>query len=69
MMGITDDVAVYGPQIAQYRQIGNAVCPPVAHAIATKIMEALGLTARSKRPCELDDDCTQGRRSKKTRRV
>jgi hypothetical protein len=68
-MGIPDDVAVYGPQIAQYRQIGNAVCPPVAHAIATEIKVALGMTTRWKRPCELDDDDTQVRSGKKARRV
>jgi C-5 cytosine-specific DNA methylase len=43
-MGIPDDVAVYGPQIAQYRQIGNAVCPPVADALATEIRNKVALS-------------------------
>jgi DNA (cytosine-5)-methyltransferase 1 len=39
LMGISDDVFIYGPLGCQYRQIGNAVCPPLARAIAEQILQ------------------------------
>ncbi len=40
-----------------YRQIGNAVCPPVARAIGASILKALGIRpARPKRVIELTDE-------------
>lgn len=40
-MGITDEVLIFGHSRSQYQQVGNAVCPPVARAIAECILECL----------------------------
>ena len=37
LMGFPRDFHFFGPLAAQYKQIGNAVCPPVARAIAERI--------------------------------
>jgi DNA (cytosine-5)-methyltransferase 1 len=45
IQGFPDDWQFSGGKTASYRQIGNAFPPPVAHAVATKIREAI--TAQS----------------------
>jgi DNA (cytosine-5)-methyltransferase 1 len=45
IQGFPDDWQFSGGKTAAYRQIGNAFPPPVAHAVATKIREAI--TAKS----------------------
>lgn len=41
--GYPDWFSFYPAKMHAYRQIGNSVCPPVAHAVGLSIMRALGL--------------------------
>lgn len=41
--GYPDWFSFYPAKMHAYRQIGNSVCPPVAHAVGLKVMQALGI--------------------------
>jgi DNA (cytosine-5)-methyltransferase 1 len=41
--GYPDWFSFYPSKLHAYRQIGNSVCPPVAHAVGLQIMQSLGL--------------------------
>jgi DNA (cytosine-5)-methyltransferase 1 len=43
LQGFPDEWKISGRKTAAYRQIGNAFPPPVAHAVAVKIKEALSV--------------------------
>lgn len=45
--GYPDWFAFYPAKMHAYRQIGNSVCPPVAHAVGLKIIAALGIDPNS----------------------
>jgi DNA (cytosine-5)-methyltransferase 1 len=45
IQGFPTGMAWHGKRGAQFRQIGNAVPPPLAHAVACAVAEALGLEA------------------------
>lgn len=47
LQGFPDDWAFAGRKTAAYRQVGNAFPPPVAHAVASKIFQALQATSRT----------------------
>lgn len=54
--GFPDWFGFYPLKWHGYRQIGNAVCPPVAHAIGLQVIRALGLRpSKSRRAIELGD--------------
>jgi DNA (cytosine-5)-methyltransferase 1 len=54
--GFPDWFAFYPLKWHAYRQIGNAVCPPVARAVGRQVMAALGRTpVRPKYPIRLSD--------------
>jgi hypothetical protein len=54
--GFPDWFAFYPLKWHGYRQIGNAVCPPVAHAIGASIMRAIGIEPIApKAPLELGE--------------
>ncbi|MBY0514640.1 MAG: DNA cytosine methyltransferase [Gemmataceae bacterium] len=55
--GFPDWFGFYPLKWHGYRQIGNAVCPPVAHAIGTCVLHALGIRpAKPKAAIELADE-------------
>ena len=45
--GYPDWFSFYPSKIHACRQIGNSVCPPVAHAVALRVMEAIGVDPKS----------------------
>jgi DNA (cytosine-5)-methyltransferase 1 len=47
--GYPDWFSFYPAKMHAYRQIGNSVCPPVAHAVGLSVMKALGVN-----PAQLD---------------
>jgi DNA (cytosine-5)-methyltransferase 1 len=47
IQGFPDDWQICGRKTHAYRQVGNAFPPPVAKAVASKLVEALSLGARS----------------------
>ncbi len=55
--GFPDWFAFYPSKWHAYRQIGNAVCPPVAKAIGAKVLEAIGIAPhRPTDPISMPDD-------------
>lgn len=52
--GYPDWFAFYPGKWHAYRQVGNSVCPPVAHAVGLQVMDALGI-----RPAELERPAVQ----------
>ena len=46
IQGFPDDWMFSGPKTSQYRQVGNAFPPPVAHAVAAQIKQAIGASIR-----------------------
>jgi DNA (cytosine-5)-methyltransferase 1 len=49
LQGFPDDWQIYGRKTTAYRQIGNTFPSPVAHAISSRIAEALTTATRSRR--------------------
>jgi len=45
--GYPDWFSFYPAKMHAYRQIGNSVCPPVAHAVGLEVMRALGINPNS----------------------
>ena len=56
--GYPDWFSFYPSKMHAYRQIGNSVCPPVAHAVGLSVMRAIGVNPATlpQRTLELSDD-------------
>ncbi len=45
--GYPDWFSFFPAKVHTYRQIGNSVCPPVAHSVGLKVIEALGIDPKT----------------------